>query len=123
VRKVFLCFIETLLLALVFTGCLGETLRNEEVNDTDFSMGMKYDLFRGTRTRTVTLEAGTVVTVDLVTNDGSLAISFTNESGNRPFFGNGLTRSFSFEIIEDGEHTIRVDGESHRGSYKITWGQ
>ena len=117
-KKVFLCYIMAL---LVFTGCIGEILRNEEVNDTDFSMEMKYDLFRGTRTRMVTLEAGTVVTVDLVTHNGSLAISFTNESGNRPFFGNGLTRSFSFEIIEDGEHTIRVDGESHRGSYKITW--
>jgi len=116
-------FVAALLLALVFAGCSGEILRNEEINDTDFSMEMNYDLFRGTRTRTVTLEAGTVVAVDLVTNGGTLAISFTGESGERPFFGNGLTTSFSFEITEDGEHTIRVDGESHRGSYKISWGQ
>jgi len=109
------------ILVFILVGCSGEALRNEEVSDTDFSMGMSYDLFRGTRTRTVTLEAGTVVTVDLVTNGGTIAMSFTDESGNRPFFGNGLTRSFSFVIAEDGEHTIRVDGESHRGSYNITW--
>jgi len=123
VKKGFLYFVMAMLLTLVSTGCVGETLRNEEISDTDFSMEMSYDLFRGTRKRTVTLEAGMVITVDLVTNGGALAISFTNESGNRPFFGNGLTRGFSFEIIEDGDHTIRVDGESHRGSYKIAWGQ
>ena len=117
----FYYFVATLVLVLVLTGCSRETLRGEVIYETDYTMEMSYDLFRGTRMRTVTLEAGMVVTVDLVTYGGTLAISFTAESGNRPFFGNGLTTPFSFEITEDGEHTIRIDGDSHRGSYKITW--
>ena len=103
---------------LLLTACSGETALI--VSDT--SMEMSYNNFSGTETHTVVLEAGTIVTFNMVTRRGTLDISIRDEFGNTAFSGYGVTgNGMSFRIIESGEYTIRVSGNSHMGSFRVSW--
>lgn len=121
-RKKLLSFALAILMMFLFASCSRETLENGNTNDTDTSMEMSYDKFTGIRTRTITLTADAVITVDIVTNDGRLDLSVADGSGNQPYTGKKLsTNHFTFKVSEDGEYTIKIVGNSHNGSYIVSW--
>jgi len=120
VKKIFLLVIMVFLISVV--SCSSEMLKNEKLNDTDTSMEMSYDKFSGERSKTVTLKSNTEIKVDIVTNDGDIALSIVDESGNKAYIGNALkTSSFSVTVDKDTDYTIKVVAKSHEGSYKIAW--
>lgn len=103
-------------------GCSGETLKNEKHNDTGTSMEMSYDNFSGERSKIISLKANTTIKVEIVTNNGEIALSIVDKAGDMAYTGNGIkTGSFSVTVDKDTDYIIKVVAKSHEGSYKITW--
>ena len=107
------------LLTVLLAACSGES----EFVITNTSIEMTDGSFTGTETHVVSLTAGTEVTFNIVTRSGSLDINIYDESGNVVAGGSGIAgRIMAFTMNEDGEYTIRINGNSHQGSFEIFWG-
>lgn len=106
------------LLAVSMTACS----RESEIVITRTSMEVADGRFSGTETHTVSLTAGAAVTFDIETRGGSIAISVSDEAGNEILRGTGVQGSaISVAIGADGEYTIKIEADSHRGSFRVSW--
>ena len=116
-RKFFAVTILVTLAMFLLTACSGET----ELVITDTSMEMTHREFTGTETHTVPLAAETTVTFDIITRTGGLDINISDKYGTVVATGTSVEGQMSFVMKEYSEYTIRVDGHSHRGSFRISW--
>jgi len=118
ITRKFFAVILVALLMVSMTACSGEA----ELVITDTSMEMTDGRFTGIETHTVSLITGAVVTFDIVTRGGSIAISVFDETGSTILAGMGVEGAeLSVVISADGEYTIKVDGDSHRGRVRVSW--
>jgi len=106
-----------ILILLLFTACTKET----ELKMYDTGMKMTTDNFSDTETHTVTLTADSTISFKIVTKSGNLNISVVDESGITIASGVGVTGDMSFRIREKGEYAITISGNSHRGSFTVSW--
>lgn len=126
-RKHNLIFILSLLILLV-AGCSRgyyTVVKASEIN-TPTKMSMSYYRFTGYKQTNVTVKEGqpVVVTFDIVTEEGNLNayIAKNNDKSNCSYEGKNIpTSNFTVTLTEKGRYTIRIDAETHSGSYSITW--
>ena len=117
IKKAFVGTLIVVIMAVLLTACSEEA----GLVITDTSMKMTNNEFTGTETHIVSLTAGTVITVDIVSKSGSLDISICDESGNIIGSGVGIEGGVSFGVNTDGEYMINIVGLSHQGSVMISW--
>ncbi len=77
-----------------------------------------YGMHDGWRERTVTAEGA--IHVEVVDGSGRIGLTVTGEDGTVLFDEADLETS-SFDIPAEGKVTVRITGESHQGSFLITW--
>ncbi|OPX43456.1 hypothetical protein CLHUN_26030 [Ruminiclostridium hungatei] len=139
-NRLMLLFAALLAIAAI-SGCTygsGVTRGSVEVN-TFSKMSMSYQKFSGYKTTKVKVGDGEAieVSVAIVTTEGKLdlEISKKTDSGaaNRTeaekgreeetiYQGTDLpTSDFKVKLDKPGNYEITVEGDEHKGSYKITW--
>lgn len=115
-----------LMLVFLLTGCTPDssfTVGSFE-NNTKTSTSMKYQRFNGQKTRKITVEKGKklVVSMDIVTESGSLSMSIKNDKEESFYTGTDMqTSSFQVDLDKAGEYTITLKAKNHKGSYKVSW--
>ncbi len=118
-----------LLLIFIFTACTSgsyTTLMSIE-NSTDTSFNNTYEFFNGYKQRSVNLESGDIITLDITSNDGALNIYITKESDSdsedEVIFSKSEveTGSFEIEIQADGRYTLKAEANEHSGAYSFSW--
>ncbi len=111
-----------LLLAACTSGSYSALMAVE--NNTFTSMQMRYQQFNGYKAKELRLNEGETceVTVDIVSDEGSLSLSITDQDGESYYQGTDLpTSNFSVSLDKAGDYTIRIDAQKHSGSYDISW--
>ncbi len=125
-RKLILLIIVSTILLL--SGCTYgsySTFKSTEKN-TSSMMSMKYEKFNGYKATSIKVKEGNPidVNVDIVSTKGKLDMSITDEKGHSVYEGKDIpTSSFSVKLDKSGDYKLKVQGEKHSGSYKITWGK
>lgn len=117
-----LLLLPLLLLAACTSGSYSALMAVE--NNTFTSMQMRYEQFNGYKAKSLKLNEGETceVTVDIVSDEGSLGLSITDQDGVSYYEGTDLpTSNFSVSLDKAGDYTIRVDAQKHSGSYDISW--
>ena len=105
-----------LTLTLFLSGCSAPTFNGSRTgNDSQFLM--EYTVLNTTDGQTLSLEAGDVLDVAVVSTSGTVSVSIQKD-GEPPLYAqeNVPTGQFSLDIPEDGEYNITVTGEEARGS-------
>lgn len=65
-------------------------------------------------------DEATTLDVQIVTTDGSIGLSVTDENGRIVFEQENIpTSSFSIEI--PGKVRVRINADAHKGSYSMSW--
>ncbi|AEY66436.1 hypothetical protein [Clostridium sp. BNL1100] len=93
---------------------------------TSSQMSMSYEKFNGYKATSIKVKEGNPVdvNVDIVSNTGKLDMSITDEKDHSVYEGKDIpTSSFSVSLDKPGDYKLKVSGEKHSGSYKITWGK
>lgn len=81
----------------------------------------RYVLHNGFRERVVNVDAAeTILTVNVETKAGTLDLRVTDMSG-RILMNESFSEDGSCEVSVSGKVTVRVTGDSHRGSFSIAW--
>lgn len=118
-----------LLLAVgAFAGCEtgGYVVRSCKENANADGFSAEYGYFNGKREYKVKVEEGEtlIVTVELKTEEGSLALTVGQE-GKEPVYtgntGSDLPASFTVNIKDSGTYIIRFDAKAHKGSYQVSY--
>lgn len=89
-------------------------------------MSMSYERFNGYKATSVKVKEGNPIDVNvvIVSEKGKLNMSIAGEDGHSVYEGKDIpTSSFSVKLHKSGDYKIKVSGEKHSGSYKITWGK
>lgn len=89
-------------------------------------MSMSYERFNGYKATYVKVKEGNPIDVNvvIVSEKGKLNMSIAGEDGHSVYEGKDIpTSSFSVKLHKSGDYKIKVSGEKHSGSYKITWGK
>ena len=116
--KKYKLWIGTIFLVFAFAFLVACSQNDTGLVITNKSIEMNDNKFSGTETHTITLKANDRITLD--TRGNVFNVNIIDESGTpMPFFGNSISGSnLSGQIIEDGEHTITIEGS---GSFKVSW--
>lgn len=132
-------YLSAILILLVLTSALyGCTYNKEIINmplnqevlvdsseeTTPTSITMSYDSFTGYRIKTIELDACETceVFVDIVSEDGAIDISITDNNGESYYEGNSIpTSNFSVLLAGDKSYTLKVKTLNHIGSFNIQW--
>ncbi len=110
-------------LALV-TGCTVSNyvfVGSVEVYGNDF-WTIRYSKFQGNKKHEMTLKGGEehTITVDIVTDAGTLDLDITAKDGTSVYSGKALaTSAFEIEAVQDGEYVIQFTGNEHSGSFHV----
>lgn len=125
--KRFLIALLAAAMLLMLAGCefsSGMKLMCVETS-TSTSWKMSYSKFTGTERETIrTTEPDTRVTVQVVTNAGSLNLKVTpaDDPDRTLYQGTDMpTCEFTFNIPEAGKYTVTVTADDHEGSYVLDW--
>lgn len=115
-----------LLVILLGTGCTfgSYSVVKATENNTTTSMQMSYEKFNGNKNRAIKLDEGEScsVAVNIASESGRINLSIEDEDGDSYYQGTNLpTSSFTVYLDKAGKYTIRVEGDSHTGSYSISW--
>ncbi|EPR13205.1 hypothetical protein [Ruminiclostridium papyrosolvens] len=124
-KHILLIIVSTIFLLSGCTYGSYSTLKSVE-NNTSSMMSMRYERFNGYNATPIKVKEGNPidVSVDIVSNKGKLDMSITDEKGQSVYEGKDIpTSSFSVRLDKDGDYKLKVSGEKHSGSYKITWGK
>lgn len=127
------------LLMLLIGGCTygsGTSKMSVEVN-TLSKMSMSYQMFSGYKATDIKVKEGETleVSVDIVSEKGKLDLIIEKKNtrdseesddskgkAEKVYEGTDLpTSNFKVTLEEPGEYTVKVTGENHKGSYKVTW--
>jgi major membrane immunogen (membrane-anchored lipoprotein) len=119
--------ITTMIVLVVFlVGCSGGSYRTimSMENTTANSTEMSYSSFKGSKFISQRLKSGDELSlnVEVVTKEGSLTITLTDENNKELFKTENPKESIKekIKIDKDSTYKIKVEG-NHKGSYKITW--
>lgn len=121
------------LLALIFVvssfwGCTTETgVINEHESNSSTGISMSYEKFSGCKQRLIEVKdnAPFVITVDIVSESGSIDVYITRENGQEghSYEGHSIQTSiFTVTLTEPGNYTIQVEAKKHIGGYSFSWG-
>lgn len=85
-------------------------------------MSMTYSKFNGNKYTKIDLDAGIVISAEIVSTSGSIQLLVTDKDGNEIFNQSQLqTGSYTVNIEKVSKYTIKVIAENAYGSYSITW--
>ena len=123
-------FLSALLLAallLTATGCefssSSKFMCVEKSNSTSWSMS--YSRFTGTERKTIRIaEPGTVVTVTVETQAGTLDIKVTAADNRDELVYDAQdlqTGVYTFVVAGAGKYNVTVQANDHKGSYALNW--
>ena len=124
-KYILLIIVSTIFLLSGCTYGSFSTLKSVE-NNTLSMMSMSYERFNGYKATSIKVKEGNPidVNVDIVSTKGKLDVSITDEKGHSVYEGKDIpTSSFSVRLDKPGDYKLKVSGEKHSGSYKITWGK
>lgn len=118
-----------LIFILVFSaGCTTgsyTSIGSVEVNAFS-TMSMSYLKFNGHKSTKIHVKAGEPidVKVNIVTTKGKIGLSIVDEKDKPVYEGKDIpTSDFTVSLEKEGDFTITVKGENHKGKYKISWGK
>jgi hypothetical protein len=118
--------IAIVLIVICFAGCTtgGYSVLIMDENSGADHWDATYEKFNGYKQREITMsdEGSHAFTVEIVTNSGDLRLKIEDSEGNELYTGHEFPSS-PFEVTADegGKYTIRLDADSHSGSFNITW--
>lgn len=124
-KYILLIIVSTIFLLSGCTYGSFSTLKSVEKN-TFSMMSMSYERFNGYKATSVKVKEGNPIDVNvvIVSEKGKLNMSIADEDGHSVYEGKDIpTSSFSVKLHKSGDYKIKVSGEKHSGSYKITWGK
>ncbi|WP_024831214.1 hypothetical protein [Ruminiclostridium josui] len=113
---------------ILLSGCTYgsyTSLKSVESN-TSSMMSMRYERFNGYKATNIKVKEDNPIDVnfDIVSDKGKLNMSITDEEGESVYEGKEVpTSSFVVRLDKSGKYKLKVQGEKHSGSYKITWGK
>lgn len=113
---------------ILLSGCTygsSTSLKSVESN-TSSMMSMRYERFNGYKATNIKVKEDNPIDVnfDIVSDKGKLNMSITDEEGESVYEGKEVpTSSFVVRPDKSGKYKLKVQGEKHSGSYKITWGK
>lgn len=85
-------------------------------------MSMSYEKFSGSKSKTISLDEPSNVSVVVSTESGTLDLSITDKDGNSYYNGINIPSSaFSVSLDKSGKYDITVSADNHKGSYDISW--
>ena len=120
--------ITLLALVLFLSGCSNDTemIIGGIEDNSPTQLSMSYDKFTGYRQSIIRVPENqqVVVRVDIETETGSINayIARDNDIDNSAYEGNKIqTSSFTVNLEEPGEYTLRVDAQKHVGSFTFSW--
>lgn len=97
------------------------TIKSHE-NNTPTSIAMSYENFSGSKSKTISLDEPSDVSVIVSTESGSLCLSITDKDGNSYYKGIDIpSSSFHVSLDKQGKYVITVTADNHKGSYDISW--
>ena len=113
---------------LLFAGCSNETetIIGGVEDNSSTRLSMSYDTFTGYRESIIRVSENqqVVVRVDIETESGRINayIAKDNDLDNSTYQGNEIkTSSFTVNLKESGEYTLRIDANKHVGSFTFSW--
>lgn len=109
-----LCLNGEIITERMLSGYHGSRLGN------DSELAMDYTAFNGADSQTLTLVAGDVLHVDIVSEKGSVGLAIQKDGGETLYEGTELpTNSFDLAIDDAGGYTVSVTGRHARGSIHV----
>lgn len=104
---------------VLFTACSKVTFEGSK-SANENQLKMEYSTFTGTDNHTMTLQRGEKLSVEVVSEKGSIGLDIEKQGGDGIYLGTQLpTSSFSVSILEDGDYIVSVKGEKAQGSIRI----
>lgn len=94
--------------------------------DVDFnkdSVSGSYEEFNGYKSTSVKLEEGSTICLNLKvkTEEGSLVVEVIDEKDNVMLNMNSDVEEQELNIKSTGTYKIRVEGDKHKGEFKLDW--
>jgi hypothetical protein len=112
------------ILIILLAGCTRGsfiTIKSHE-NNTPTSMAMSYEKFSGFKSKTISLDEPSDVSVVISTESGSFDLSIIDKDGNSYYEGTDIpSSSFRVSLDKQGKYEITVTADNHKGSYDISW--
>ncbi len=101
-----------------------EVLVDSSEEATPTSITMSYDSFTGYRIKTIDLDEceACEVFVDIVSENGDIDLSITDDTGESYYEGKSIpTSNFSVSLASSKSYTLKVKTLKHIGSFNIQW--
>ena len=125
--KRILAFLLALTLILSLTGCIvkksssATVVGNIEITN-DKSIYMKYSLFDGERTYTISAKEPLSMRASFTTTKGTLHVEL-GKDGEEPVFKANIIddNECTIRLTQAGEYTLRLNADNHGGSYNFEW--
>lgn len=126
-KKVLLCL--CLLFCLVGCGKIsvqGESVINGKKRQTSSSFSSSYDSFKGVREYHIKVNEDETlqVKIDIKTTSGKLKIVIAL-GDNDPIYTGTISEdvSFTVNLKQAGNYTVKIETNKHEGSYSFNWGE
>ena len=127
-KKMATISIAILMMLSFFSGCTATkgsyAFVNSKENSGNGFWAITYDSFNGYKQRTIKRsdDGSNILTIEIVTESGTLDVSITDDSGASVYSGVELNTS-TFEVpVNSGEkYTIKLEAVDHIGSFSVKW--
>lgn len=107
-------------LLLTLSACRQPDYNGSRVG-TPRALHMTYSSFHTTESQTLTLEAGEVIRVEVVSERGSVDLTIQAEDGSLLYEGTGLVSETATVTVEEaGSCKVRLIGNNAKGSIDVT---
>lgn len=118
-----------LTLTLSLTGCIvrkssSATIEGNIEVTNDSSVYMRYSLFDGERTYTISAKEPLFVKARFTTTKGTLHVEL-GKDGEEPVFNANIIddNECTIRLTEAGEYILRLNADNHGGSYNFEWAE
>ena len=114
-----------LLLALLFSGCIGSTGHYITTmcvsNQSDDAFSMRYDSFDGQKTYSFRAKENASLTVEFETRSGTLSCSVTDGAGKEYYKNDDVqTENLTIPLGEKGKYKVSLFAKEHEGGFSFT---
>lgn len=121
-----LLFLVVLLLAVCAVGCIRSTGHYVTTmcisNQTKSAFSMEYESLDGYKTYYFTVDEGTELSAEFVTDQGRLSCVICDKKGNEYYRNEDVkTGKETVKLGEKGEYSVRIDAEKHGGAFYFSW--